>query len=126
MSLIYCFCFFREKYALSMESLLKCPNKEFSDWHEMEQTMNSNLNYLEVKLTSLEKSINECNQDLEQKQKVCYGSIMLILLVALALFLDSLIRRISLLKCFTFHARSMFDQIKLLNFIYMDSVVVFL
>lgn len=53
-----------------MESLLDCPNKEYSDWHEMEQTMNTNLNNLEVKLASLEESISECNQDLEQKQKV--------------------------------------------------------
>lgn len=53
-----------------MESLLDCPNKEYSDWHEMEQTMNTNLNNLEVKLTSLEENISECNQDLEQKQKV--------------------------------------------------------
>lgn len=64
--------FNREKYALSMESLLDCPNKEYSDWHEMEQTMNTNLNNLEVKLTSLEESLSECNQDLEQKQKVFF------------------------------------------------------
>lgn len=58
-----------------MESLLDCPNKEYSDWHEMEQTMNTNLNNLEVKLASLEESISECNQDLEQKQKVFFSLI---------------------------------------------------
>lgn len=60
-----------------MESLLDCPNKEYSDWHEMVQTMNTNLNNLEVKLTSLEENISECNQDLEQKQKVFFSLIYL-------------------------------------------------
>lgn len=63
--------FNREKHAYTMELLLNCADPDNSNWRELEQEFNINLNKLDIKLTSVEKSLTECSQDLDQKQKVC-------------------------------------------------------
>lgn len=69
--IIIYFSFYREKHAVSMKTLLNCSDKDYTNWRELEQISNAELNNLEMKLTSLETNISECNQNLVQKQKVC-------------------------------------------------------
>lgn len=59
-----------EKYAHSIESLLNCTGKDYSNWHELQKIMNANLNNLNIKLTAFEENITECSKDFEQKQKL--------------------------------------------------------